>query len=124
MGSQERRFTAEYDDGCIVRIFWSPAIVLDATDTRAVAGELARELPRRSAHVLMLLNGMTSLSQDALAHFATRVPLSAIALVGPSVLDETLIELYLEIYRPPFPVGYFELERAARAWLSQQPTLG
>lgn len=124
MASQERRFTARCEGGSLIRILWSPAIVFDETDAHALTAELVRALPGRRPHVLMFLNGMVSLSQDALAHMARRVPLSAISLVGPSVVDESLVELYLEIYRPPFPVGYFELEVAGRAWLARQPALG
>lgn len=123
MASQERRFTAEREGDSLVHVSWSAAIVLDETDARSLTVELTRALPGRRAHLLMSLNGMAALDQDALAHFAKRVPLSAVALVGPSVLDEPLIELYYEIYRPPFPVGYFELEPAARAWLVRQPAL-
>ena len=124
MASQERRFTVQREGGSLVRIHWSPAIVLDEADAHALTVELGRALPGGRPRVLMFLNGMTSLSHDALAHIAKRVPLSAISLVGPSVLDETLVELYLEIYEPPFAVGYFELEAAARAWLARQPALG
>lgn len=124
MDTSEQRFTVESEAGTLVRVRWSPAIVLRASDGRSLTTGLDLALAGRRAHLLMFLNGMASLSQDALTYFAKRASLSAVALVGPSVLDPALIDLYLEVYEPPFPVAYFDAETAARSWLAQQPSLG
>lgn len=124
MGTQKQRFTVDGEGGTIVRVHWSPSIILADSDGRSLTSALNRELPGQRAHLLMFLNGMTSLSQEALSYMAKRAQLSAIALVGPSVLDEKLVDLYLELYAPPFTLSYFELESEARAWLARQPSLG
>lgn len=123
MGAQEQRFTVDGEGGTLVRICWSPAIVLADSDGHSLTSALNLALPGQRAHLLMFLNGMVSLSHPALSYFAKRAPVSAIALVGPSVLDQKLVDLYLELYEPPFAVAYFELDVAARLWLAQQPTL-
>ncbi len=117
------RFTVELEQGTLVRVCWEPRIVMVGSDGALLTAEIDRSLPGRRVHLLMLLNGMTALSQTALAYFADRAPLSAVGLVGPSVLDQPLIELYLEVYRPPFPMSYFDHEHETRAWLGNQPSL-
>lgn len=123
-GSDPPRFSVAVEDGGLVCVVWSPAIILHDSDGAVLTAGIREALPGRRVHLLMYLNGMVSLSQDALAYFARRAPLSAVALVGPSVLDQPLIELYLEVYRPPFPVAYFEQGRAARRWIDGQPRTG
>lgn len=117
------RFTVELEQGTLVRVCWAPGIVMVGSDGALLTAEIDRSLAGRRVHLLMLLNGMTALSQNALAYFADRAPLSAVGLVGPSVLDQPLIELYLEVYRPPFPLSYFDQEHAERVWLEGQPSL-
>ncbi|WP_298254113.1 hypothetical protein [uncultured Arthrobacter sp.] len=119
----ERRFSLTVEQENLVRVEWAPTIVLRHIDGALLTGEIRRVQPRRRVHLLMLLNEMTSLRQDVLAYFAKHVQLSAVALVGPSVLDQPLVDLYLEVYEPPFPVGYFATEAPARSWLRSQPTL-
>ncbi|THJ66510.1 hypothetical protein E8P82_08635 [Arthrobacter echini] len=119
----ESRYTVTVEQGTLVRVTWAPAIVLHHSDGALLTADIESALPRRRVHLLMLLNGMASLSQAALAYFAKRAPLSAVALVGPSVLDQPLIELYVELYQPPFPVGYFETEATASSWLMTRPEL-
>jgi hypothetical protein len=122
MGAARARFTVTVEGGHVVSARWAPGIVLRDTDGASLTDELRATMPGQRVHLVMFLNGMVSLSQDALAFFARRAPLSAVALVGPSVLDQALIELYLEVYAPPFPVGYFDGEPEARSWLALQPT--
>lgn len=124
MGSTGPRFTASVEDDALVQVQWAPAIVLRDADGASLTAEIRRLLPGLRVPLLMFLNGMTSLSQDALAYFAKHAQLSAVALVGPSVLDQALVELYVEVYKPPYPVGYFEREDPARAWLGCRTTLG
>ncbi|WP_104118942.1 hypothetical protein [Arthrobacter sp. B1805] len=118
------RFAVVPEQHGLVLVQWAPAIVLRDSDGASLTAEVQLHRPGHRVHLLMFLNGMTSLSQDALAYFAKRAPLSAVALVGPSILDQPLIELYVEVYHPPYPVEYFEREGPARDWLLRQPTLG
>ncbi|KNC19390.1 hypothetical protein AC792_06565 [Arthrobacter sp. RIT-PI-e] len=106
--------------GPLVCARWSPEIVMQAQDADLLIGSIRATLPGHRVHLLMFLNGMASLDQQALARFASGAPLSAVGLVGPSILDRALIELYVELYRPAFPVGYFETEGPARSWLAEQ----
>ncbi len=119
----EQRYTVTVEQETLVRVQWAPAIVLHHSDGARLTDEIERALPGRRIHLLMLMNDMASVRQDALAYFAKRAPLSAAALVGPSVLDQPLIELYLEVYKPPFPVSYFVTEATARSWLMTRPEL-
>lgn len=124
MGAPQDRFSVQLEENGLVSVRWEPRIVLRDADGEQLTAQLRSALPGLRVHLLMFLNGMESLSQDSLAYFARRAPLSAVALVAPSVLDQALIELYLEVYRPPYPVGYFQDGASARAWLGLQPTLG
>lgn len=127
MVTQGERFSVVLEQGPLVCARWSPEIVLQEQDADLLIGGIRLALPGHRVHLLMFLNGMSSLSQKALARFADRAPLSAVGLVGPSILDQALIELYTELYRPAFPVGYFDVEESARAWLSMQvrdPAIG
>lgn len=114
------RYSVVVERGPLVCVRWSPEIVLHQRDAHLLIGAIRAALPGQRVHLLMFLNGMSSLSQKALARFAVDAPLSAVGLVGPSILDQALIELYTELYRPTFPVGYFDVEGSARAWLSLQ----
>lgn len=118
------RFTVTLEGGGTVCVRWTPAIVLRDSDGEQLVAGIRDLLPGRRVPLLMFLNGMVSLSQDALAFFARRAPLSAVALVGPSVLDQPLIELYVEVYKPSYPVCYFEIGAVARTWLATQPADG
>lgn len=119
----ERRFSVTVEQENLVCVEWAPTIVLRHIDGALLSQDIRRALPGQRVHLLMLLNDMTSLSRDVLAYFAKHVQLSAVALVGPSILDQPLVDLYLEVYEPPFPVGYFATEAPARSWLRSQPTL-
>ena len=122
MEAPQARFSLRHEKS-LLQVHWAPSLVLHDSDGDLLTAQIVRAVPGRRVHLLMFLNGMTALSQDALSYFARRAPLSAVALVGPSVLDQPLVELYLEVYRPPFPVGYFDHGAAARAWLACQPPL-
>lgn len=124
MTAAHGRFTVVLEREAFVTTRWAPNIVLHDSDGELLTEELRAAFPDSRVHLLMLLNGMTSISQDALAYFAKHAPLAAVGLVGPSVLDQALIELYMELYQPPFPVGYFEHEAPARSWLARQPGPG
>ncbi|MFC3300220.1 hypothetical protein FJV46_07010 [Arthrobacter agilis] len=121
MATAHARFSVTVDDAHLLRVRWQPRIVLRDCDGEVLTAAIREALPGRRVHLMMFLNGMESLSQDALAFFARKAPLSAVALIGPSVLDEALIELYLEVYLPPFPVAYFDHEDDAGDWLAARP---
>lgn len=122
MKSGNTRFSIAVEEGGIVCVRWAPSIVLHDSDGKLLTARIREALPDRRVRLLMSLNGMSSLSQNALAYFARHAPLSAVSLVGPSILDQPLIELYLELYRPPFTIAYFDLEEPARSWLAAQPS--
>lgn len=124
MGAAQERYTVSVEGDRFVTVRWARGIVLRDADGALLTQDIRATLPGRRVHLVMFLNGMVSLSQDALAFFARRAPLSAVALVGPSVLDQPLVELYLEVYAPPYPVGYFDTAPEARAWIAAQPPLG
>lgn len=71
--------------------------------------------------MLVILNEMVSLSRGALQAFARHLDIAAMALVGPSPVDELLVSYFTEVHAPPYPTRHFLTVEEAHAWLTGHP---
>jgi hypothetical protein len=69
-----------------------------------------------------MLNDTVSLSRGALETFSHRMRIGALALVGPSPVDQFLFSYFTEVHKPPYPTRHFPTADEARTWLTTQPT--
>ncbi len=110
-------FTIELRDG-VMWIEW----VSSATVTALEASNLVdRADGLRSCGfppMLVMLNGMVSLSRGALSTFSHGLSIAAMALVGPSPVDRLLTSYFTEVHDPPYPTRHFAIAEDARAWLA------
>lgn len=111
------RFTHHDVEPDIVVVQWEPSIRFteeDAADILGYMRHLGVDGPRP---LLVRPSGMTSICRAALKSFAQPGWVSRIAVTGRSLIDGLLLDLYNELYAPPFEVRHFDDERAALRWL-------
>ena len=116
-GIQTDPFAMDVHDG-VLRIVWIRGTSVNDVDARALV-ERSRAL---SAGVrlpmLVELNGMVTLTRNALLQFAKELNLTAMALVGPSAVDKVIAAHFIEVHEPVYPTRYFPSRDEALTWLS------
>lgn len=113
------RFVMVCDHGSLIRVEWQPRLDVTTEDAQNLLVRLEELSPDECRPMLVQLNGMSSLSRDALRTFATRLNVSALALVGPSGVDRLIARYFVDVHGPGYPSRYFEQEKEARQWLAQ-----
>ncbi|WP_336715255.1 STAS/SEC14 domain-containing protein [Arthrobacter sp. USHLN218] len=113
------RFVMVCDHSSLIRVEWQPRLDVTTEDARNLLVRLEELSPNECRPMLVQLNGMASLSRDALRAFATRLNVSALALVGPSGVDRLIAKFFLDVHAPGYPSRYFEEEKEARQWLAK-----
>ncbi len=71
--------------------------------------------------MLVELNGMVTLTRNALLRFAKDLNIAAMAIVGPSAVDKAIADFFTEVHEPPYPTRYFQHRDMALAWLTGCP---
>ncbi|MHA7239169.1 DUF7793 family protein [Arthrobacter sp. TMS1-12-1] len=113
-------FTATMRDG-VLWVEWLDGMRVGDGDARALverAGAISRDV---CPPMLVGLNGMVTLSRDALRRFAGDLDIAAMAIVGPTAVDRTLAEFFAEVHDPPYPTRYFPQRTVALRWLTGCP---
>lgn len=113
-------FTATMRDG-VLWIEW-----LDGTSVAdADAVSLIERADTISGDVcppmLVELNGMVTLTRNALLRFAKNLNIAAMAIVGPSAVDKAIADFFTEVHDPPYPTRYFQHQDNALRWLTGCP---
>lgn len=111
-----RRFTLAPEDG-YVRVVWSEDVTVSEQDALDLIRELEDTVPGLCEPMLVILNSMVSVNAPALAIFASRLNVAALALVGPSAVDRTIATFFRDVHRPSYPTRYFPEPDGARDWL-------
>lgn len=111
-----RRFVLIPEDG-YVRVEWSEGVTVTEQEALDLLGKLEEVSPGVCEPMLVILNSMVSLDAAALAIFAGRLNVAAMALVGPSAVDRVIATFFNDVHRPQYPTRYFPEPDAALVWL-------
>lgn len=104
-------------DGGFLRVQWDEGVTVSEQDALALVRRMEELAPGLCEPMLAILNSLVSVDAPALAIFATRLNVSALAMVGPSAVDRILVQFFQDVHRPRFPTGYFPEPEAAIEWL-------
>lgn len=110
------RFALAADDGYVC-VVWNEDVTVSEQDALDLLHRLEAVSPGRCDPMMVILNSMVSLDASALATFASRLNVSALALVGPSAVDRLIATFFNDVHRPRYPTRYFPEAAAAREWL-------
>ncbi|MBG6223965.1 hypothetical protein IWX63_000520 [Arthrobacter sp. CAN_A2] len=113
-------FTATMRDG-VLWIEWFAGMSVGDADASALverADAISRDV---CPPMLVELNGMVTLSRSALLRFAGDLNIAAMAIVGPTAVDNALAAFFAEVHDPPYPTRYFRDRAHALAWLTGCP---
>jgi hypothetical protein len=110
------RFVLSPQDG-YVRVEWNEGVTVSEQDALDLIRALEEVRPGLCEPMLVILNSMISLDAAALAAFAGRLNVSALALVGPSAVDRLIATFFNDVHRPRYPTRYFPEPQAAIDWL-------
>ena len=111
------RFTASEMAPDIVVVEWQPRIRFDDRDAADIIGHMRRLGTDGPRQLLVRPAGMTSISWGALRAFTQPGWVSRMAVTGRSLIDSFLLDIYIELYKPPYEVRHFDSEPAALWWL-------
>ncbi|MDQ0736179.1 DUF7793 family protein [Arthrobacter agilis] len=113
-------FTATMRQG-VLWIEWSEGTSVGDTDAVTLI-ERADAISRDAyPPMLVQLNGMVTLTRNALLRFAKDLDVVAMAIVGPSAVDKAIADFFTEVHEPPYPTRYFQHQEHALAWLTSYP---
>lgn len=111
-----RRFSLTPGEG-YVRVEWIEGVTVSEQDALDLVRNLEEVKPGLCDPMLVSLNSMVSLDAAALAIFAGRLNVSAMAIVGPSAVDRLLATYFSDVHRPRYPTRYFPEPDSALDWL-------
>lgn len=112
----DRRFALTPEDG-YVRVEWDEDISVTEQDALDLLDRLEQECPGVCEPMLVNLNSMVTVHAPALAIFASRLNVAALALVGPTAVDRTIATFFSQVHEPAYPTRYFTEPAAALEWL-------
>jgi hypothetical protein len=110
-------FTVGVRDG-ILWVRWNRSVTVSAEDAARLVRRVDALCLKTTPPMLVELNGMVSLSRGALHIFATELNITAMAIFGPSAVDETLATFFIQVHKPPYPAAFFAAGPPALAWLT------
>lgn len=118
--NEEEAFVTELRNG-VLWLQWRQNMSVSDTDAAALVQRADALCWNVCPPMLVVLNGMVTLSRNALSTFAHTLNISAMAVVGPSAVDRTLTDYFTEVHRPPYPTRYYGNTDDALAWLTDHP---
>ncbi|PPB49413.1 hypothetical protein C4K88_06855 [Arthrobacter pityocampae] len=113
-------FTATMCDG-VLWVEWHAGTSVDDADAAALVARADAISENVCPPMLVELNGMVTLSRNALLRFARDLNIAAMAIVGPTAVDSTLAAFFAEVHDPPYPTRYFRHRAHALPWLTGCP---
>lgn len=114
--ASDHRFVLAPEEG-YVRVEWNEGVTVSEQDALKLVQKLDEANPDLCDPMLVILNSMVSLDAAALAIFAGRLNVAALALVGPSAVDRLLTTFFNDVHRPRYPTRHFAAPAAAIDWL-------
>ncbi|MFJ6280418.1 MULTISPECIES: DUF7793 family protein [Arthrobacter] len=112
----DSRFALTRENG-YVRVEWDEDISVTEQDALDLLDRLDQECPGVCKPMLANLNSMVTVHAPALAIFASRLNVAALAIVGPTAVDRTIATFFSEVHEPAYPTRYFTEPAAALEWL-------
>lgn len=109
--------TVELSNG-VLHVRWAQGAVVRESDAKALMTRAAELSLGRALPMLVQMDNMTWIDRGAQEAFATSWPLSGMALVGSSPVDEVLASFYSARRNPACPTRYFTSVEEARIWLA------
>jgi len=103
--------------GGIVYLRWVPGAVVTVGDVREVMAEVSVLCSGRRRPMLVDMHWMEGLGYKARDVFAGAWPLSRVAVVGTSPVDQVILIFYLARHRPVCPTRFFTSASDAMTWL-------
>jgi hypothetical protein len=98
-------------------VLWKHATTVDTGTAARLVSHISRMGLRIPLPMLVQLNSMKSLSRCAMQTFARDLHVPAMALVGPSAVDRTLVDFFIQVHKPTYPVQHFTDPETAQRWL-------
>ncbi|MHA7241317.1 DUF7793 family protein [Arthrobacter sp. TMS1-12-1] len=103
-----------------LRVAWAPGVTVSDHDAVSLVARVEDLSGGAGVPMLVELNAMVSLSRNALQILAADLPVTAMALVGASIVDYTLADFFIRVHEPAYPVRYFTTVVQAREWLREE----
>lgn len=103
--------------GGVLYLRWARGAPVTESDARAVMAEVSALCSGRPRPMLVDMDWMEGLQHKARNVFAAAWPLTRIAIVGSSPVDEVIVTLYLARHPPVCPTGFFTSVPDAMTWL-------
>lgn len=106
------------DDG-IIRIFYHPGTEVTITDAKEV-GEAVISASKGSIHPAYAdTRGLKSMTREAREHFSSDelTKWTSAVATRDSLISKVVVEFYLKLNKPPYPMKYFTSENKAIDWL-------
>lgn len=98
-------------------VVWKHATTVDTATAARLVSHISRMGLSIPLPMLVQLNSMKSLSRCAMQTFAQDLHVPAMALVGPSAVDRTLVDFFIQVHEPTYPVQHFTDPETAQRWL-------
>jgi hypothetical protein len=106
--------------GQVLHVRWAPGAVVSASDAQALMSR-ARELSSgRTLPMLVEMASMKWIDRRAKEVFAAPWPLTRMALVGASPVDEVIAGFYTARHAPACPTRFFTSVDEAMTWLAEE----
>jgi hypothetical protein len=103
--------------GGIVYLRWTGGAVVTEADVRDVMADVSVLCSGRRRPLLVDMHWMEGLGSKARDAFAGSWPLTRVAVVGASPVDDVILVFYLARHRPACPTRFFTSAADAMAWL-------
>lgn len=103
--------------GGIVYLRWVPGVAVTVGDVGAVMTEVSGLCLGRRRPMLVDMHWMEGLGYKARDAFAGAWPVSRVAVVGTSPVDQVILIFYLARHRPACPTRFFTSASDAMTWL-------
>ncbi|MBG6182765.1 hypothetical protein IWX65_000698 [Arthrobacter sp. CAN_A214] len=111
-------FTAEMRGG----VLWLECVASTEVDNAVAAGivDRANQLsPSVCPPMLIRLNHLISVTEEALHTLATGLNIAALAIVGVETEDPVITAYYKQQHHPPYPTRHFTTINDAQQWLTK-----
>jgi hypothetical protein len=103
----------------VLWITWARNTSVGDADARAVTDRTNALSAGARLPMLVEVAGIETLTRNALIQFAKELNITAMALAGPSLVDNIIAAHFTEIYHPLYPTRYFSSCHEALTWLSR-----
>ena len=104
------------DDG-IARVRWAPQSQITLTEAHNSDAALVKLQGGKACPLLVDITNVVTLEREARNYYAKTPTVTAIALVGSSILAIMLANFFIKISSPTRPTRLFRTETQALEWL-------